>query len=620
MKRHLVPAVVLTGALAAGLLFRTELVAWFDPGDAPSERTGGAGGAGHAGHGAPAPSSGSSTPAPKPGEPTLAPATLPDASLSALRAALAAVERLRDELAHDRHDGLAAPAREVAHALRAARTALPADTSAVAAVLADGVAAAERLGDTHDLTAARAAFAELNRQLIAVAAADPRLQDGWHVFRCPMADGFEKWVQREPALENPYMGQSMLACGNASTWGSGAAAAATPAGGAIVSHDGHGHDGDDISHYTCSMHPSVRRDAPGSCPLCGMALSPVTFDEEESGVVRVDEGRRLQLGIRTGAVARAPMQRTLRAVGRVAYDETRLRDVTLKLGGWITKLHVTQTGQPVRKGQLLFRLYSPELFAAQQEYLLARGRHDALERAAAKKLELWGLTAAQIAEVAARGQPLEDVPFYAPGGGYVIEKNVVEGAAVQPGERLFRIAALDKVWVEAELFEADLPSVKPGAPATVELSYLPGATFAGKVAYVYPYLDPAARTGKVRIELPNAGRELKPDMYASVTFAIDLGTRLQIPIDAVVYTGMRRLVFVDLGEGRLRPQEVTLGARTDDQVEILSGLSAGQTVVTSGNFLVAAESRIRSAAKLWRDERAGSASAAGAHAGHGGAP
>lgn len=612
MKRRLVPLVVVAVALVAGIIFRSELVAWFSPGDARSAR---AGGNPHAGHGGVAPPATPAT-APgtkpaaspsKPSEPVLGATVLPEPSVSALRTAFGAVERLRAELAGDRHDALAPPAREVVHALRAAKAALPAGATDVAAVLSDGIAAAETLAGhgAHDLTAARAAFAELNRQLIALAAADPRLQDGWHVFRCPMADGFEKWLQRGDSLENPYMGQSMLACGSSSTWGA-AAAPPVPAG-AMVSHEGHGHEGSDVSHYTCSMHPSVRRDAPGACPICGMALSPVTFDELESGVVMVDESRRKEIGIRTGKVARAPMKRTLRAVGRVAYDETRLRDVTLKLGGWITKLQVTQTGQPVRKGQLLFRLYSPELFAAQQEYLLARGRHAALERAAAKKLELWGLTAAQIAQIAEKGEPLEDVPFYAPAGGYVIEKNVVEGAAVQAGERLFRIAALDKVWVEAELFEADLPSVTRGQAATVELSYLPGTTFEGKVAYVYPYLDPVARTGKVRIELPNDGRELKPDMYASVSFAIDLGTRLQLPIDAVVYTGTRRLVFVDLGEGRLRPQEVTLGARTDDQVEVLAGLADGQTVVTSGNFLVAAESRIRSAAKLWTEERAGGA-------------
>jgi Cu(I)/Ag(I) efflux system membrane fusion protein len=367
-----------------------------------------------------------------------------------------------------------------------------------------------------------------------------------------------------------------------------------------------------VAYYTCPMHPAVHADHEGQCPICGMTLTPVSAADVAGGIVRIDEAQRAIAGIRTGKVERAPMTRTLRAVGRIAYDESRLHDVTLKLDGWITKLHVSETGQPVKKGQLLFTMYSPELFAAQEEYLLARGRADALAQAAEKKLALWGLTAAQIASVAEAGEPLENVPFYAPAGGYVIEKNVVDGAMVKAGERLFRIAALDKVWVEADVFEADLRTVKVGQHATVELSYLPGTTFDGKVSYVYPYLDAATRTGKVRIELPNGGRELKPDMYATVSFAVDLGPRLQVPVDAVVYTGPRRLVFVDLGEGRLRPQEVTLGARTDDRVEVLGGLAEGDTVVTSGNFLVAAESRIRSAAKLWRDERAGARAGAGA--------
>lgn len=595
MKRYILPAIVVSGALVGGAVFRTELAEWFDGGDGKRQRAG----VNAHDHGGAKPATAPTTPlAVEPTEPPLARTVLPDGSLSALRAAFDAVERIRAELAHDRHDALSASARDVSHALRAAKASLPPGATDISAVLADATAAADTLSAAHDLAAARAAYGELNRQLLGIAAADPRLQEGWHIFRCPMATGFK----------------AMATCGDVSGWGAEPSVAGVATGPAIVSHEGHGHDGDDVSHYTCSMHPSVRRDAPGTCPMCGMALSPVTFEEQESGVVRIDEARGREIGIRTGKVERAPMQRTLRAVGRVAYDETRLRDVTLKLGGWITKLHVTQTGQPVKQGQLLFTLYSPELFAAQQEYLLARarsgdlaagGRGDALAKAAEKKLELWGLTAAQIAKVAEKGEPLENVPFFAPAGGYVIEKNVVEGAAVMAGERLFRIAALDKVWVEAELFEADLPSVKAGQPATVELSYLPGSVFDGKVAYVYPYLDPAARTGKVRVELPNAGRELKPDMFATVSFAVDLGTRLQIPIDAVVYTGPRRLVFVDLAEGRLRPQEVTLGARTDDKVEVLSGLTEGQTVVTSGNFLVAAESRIRSAAKFWSEERAG---------------
>jgi Cu(I)/Ag(I) efflux system membrane fusion protein len=265
----------------------------------------------------------------------------------------------------------------------------------------------------------------------------------------------------------------------------------------------------------------------------------------------------------------------------------------------------------VKKGQLLFTLYSPDLYAAQQEYLLARegaaasggSRGDYLVRAAEKKLELWGVSRTQIDALAKRGTPVEDVPFYSPATGFVIEKDVVEGASVMAGQRLFRIAALDRVWVEAEVYEADLAVIRKGQRALVTLSYLPDKRYEGTVAYVYPYLDASSRTARVRIELPNDKLELKPDMYASVAFQVELGPRLQIPIGAVVYTGPRRLVFVDAGDGRLRPQEVTLGARNEDMVEVASGLVEGQQIIASGNFLIAAESRIRSNAKFWSEER-----------------
>jgi Cu(I)/Ag(I) efflux system membrane fusion protein len=531
---------------------------------------------------------------------------LPAPALDALRHAFEAAERVRAELAADRGD-VAEPAREAAQAIRAAQAALPPARADIADCLERAVAEAERVATAPDLESARRAFGDLNRFLIALAAADPRLQQGWNVFRCPMAEGFRKWFQRSPSVENPYMGRAMQTCGGSTTWGT------TPADDAGVSHEGHDHDGKDVSYYTCPMHPSVREKRDGTCPICSMDLSPVTYDEEESGVIYVDQTRRGALGIRTGKVVRAPMTRSIRALARVAYDESQLEDVTLKLGGFISKLYVADTGQPVKKGQPLFTLYSPELFAAQQEYLLARESHadagsdrgEYLVRAAEKKLELWGMSRAQIDEIGRRGKPLEDVPFYAPASGYVIEKDVVEGAAVTVGQRLFRIAALDRVWAVADVYEGDVALIEKGMRAVVAMSYVPGKTYEGKVSYVYPYLDPASRTGKVRIELRNKGLELKPDMYATVAFQIELGPRLQIPIDAVVYTGPRRLVFVDIGEGRLRPQEVTLGARTDDMVEVLGGLREDQTIVTSGNFLVAAESRIRSSAKIWTEERAG---------------
>ena len=372
-------------------------------------------------------------------------------------------------------------------------------------------------------------------------------------------------------------------------------------------------NGGDVSYYTCSMHPSVHSQGPGKCPICSMDLTPVTREEEHAGVIHIEENRRALLGIRTTKVVRAPIDLDITAKGRVAVDETRLREITLKLGGYISDLRVNAPGQAVSRGDTLFTLYSPELYAAEQEYLIARQNHDAMRvngdanhterlvKAAETRLRLWGMADDQIAELVKRGEPIERVPFKAPAGGVVIEKAVVDGAAVTAGQRLFRIADLGDVWVEADLYEADLQRIAKNMPASIALDYLPGKTFEGKVAFVYPYLDPAARTGRVRIALPNKGLELKPDMYATVTFKLPLGPRLLVPISAVVYTGPRRLVFMDLGNGALRPQEVTIGARSGDMVEIARGLNEGDVVVSSGNFLVAAESRVRSAGSFWED-------------------
>ncbi len=383
----------------------------------------------------------------------------------------------------------------------------------------------------------------------------------------------------------------------------------TPLGGTGETTTGSG-SGSDVAYYTCSMHPQVHADHPGACPICSMPLSPVSQTEQQTGVVRVDENRRAQLGIRTAKVVRAPMTLAIRAQGRLVVDETLLHDVTLKIGGYVSALAVNATGQRVGKGDTLFTLYSPELYAAQQEYLIARTnrdamhlagdatRSDALVRASETKLRLWGLDEDQLRAMVAKGEPIERLPFRSPASGVVMEKSVVDGDAVTAGQRLFRIADLDRIWVEADVYEADLGRIVKGQPATVTLTYLPGRTFEGKVAFVYPYLDPISRTGRVRIVLRNKGIELKPDMFATVTFDLPLGDRIQIPSSAVIYTGPRRLVFVDLGDGRLKPQEIAIGARSGDLVEVLSGVHEGDSIVTSGNFLVAAESRVRSGGVL----------------------
>ena len=615
LRRHPVPLALGGALLAAAVVFWRPLVSWFG-GDAADQQT--------SAPGVPAPQPDMTPPQPAPDQPVLPASTLPDGPLSALQNAYAAHEEVRALLARDQIQGIAVPAALVARQLHAAHAALGNTAPEIAATLADAASAADRMAATTALPDARREFGEVNRALVAIAAADPRLQSGWQLFSCPMTGGYQKWFQRGEVLDNPYMGQAMLTCGSAAKWEAEAPPATATAPSVALSHEGHPHAGTDVAHYTCAMHPSVERKQPGTCPICGMNLSPVTYDELESGVVRVDEARRERIGVKTARVGRAPMSIAIRAVGRLTFDETRLHDVTLRVSGWITRLRVNSTGQPVRRGEALLSLYSPDLFAAQQEYLLAReshraageGRGDYLLAAAEKKLSLWGMSSGQIQALARRGAASEEISVPAPASGFVIEKNVVEGAAVEPGQRLFRIASLDKVWVEAQVYELDVSQVRKGQTALVTLPYQPGDSLRGTVAYVYPYLDPTSRTGRVRIELVNKDLAFKPDMYANVEIRVDLGPRLQIPTDAVIYTGPRRLVFVDLGEGRFRPQEVTLGARSGEAVEVRAGLQAGDVIVTSGNFLIAAESRIRSAAGMWSDEVGDRRPAEDGHAGH----
>lgn len=370
--------------------------------------------------------------------------------------------------------------------------------------------------------------------------------------------------------------------------------------------DHHAHE-EGVAYYTCSMHPSVRQSSPGKCPICGMELTPVTQQDLNTGTVVVDEVRRQQIGVKTATVTRRNITRHIRAVGQVVLDETRLTDVNLRMSGWVQRLHVDETGQRVKKGQVLFTLYSPELYAAQREYLtvLKRDREAGAEamseltRASEQRLRLLGMSQPQIRELGRRGTAWENVPVVAPSTGYVIEKDVVEGGRIEAGTRVYRIADLSRVWIDAEVYESDLAQVKKGQTVSVALPYVPGRRFDGRVDYLYPTLDEITRTGRARIALDNPGLTLKPDMYADVELEVDLGERLVIPDSAVIYTGPRRLVFVDLGEGRLRPQDVEIGVQAGGYVEVTRGLQPGDVVVTSGNFLIAAESRIRSATGYW---------------------
>jgi Cu(I)/Ag(I) efflux system membrane fusion protein len=527
--------------------------------------------------------------------------------LTSLRASLVAYEESRDLLADDRLEGLEAAASRLSTAMREAEAGARVLSPRLQSILAESSRVADSLGDAEDLEAAREAFGELSRLLLVMANVDPRLLDDWHVFECPMTKTFPKWMQPDSEMENPFMGQAMPGCGTPTDMQVTPPTSLSE----VEAHVEHAHDGE-VAYYTCSMHPSVKSDEPGTCPICSMDLVPVTREELDTGVIFVDAQRRQTIGVRTAPVRRQPISVHIRAVGKIVYDETRLAEVTVKYKGWIGKLYADTTGERVREGEPLFTLYSPELYAAQEELLTALAsqsaaratsvpdRADYLVDAARKKLRLWDIEDEQVKRIAESGEPLEYIPVLSPVAGHVIEKNIVEGSSVEPGETLYRIAGLDKVWVEAEVYESELPLVDVGQEAEVTLPYLPGRSFRGRVSFVYPYLEGESRTGRVRIELPNPGLELKPGMYANVDLGKELGERLVVPEEAVLYAGLRRLVFLDLGEGRLKPQEIEVGVKSGDFFEVLSGLEEGDVVVTSGNFLVAAESRIKSAAKQWQ--------------------
>ena len=319
------------------------------------------------------------------------------------------------------------------------------------------------------------------------------------------------------------------------------------------------------------------------------------------GTISVDARRRQAIGLTIGEAAIQVMRRQVRAVGRVTYDETRLSDVSLRFDAWIGELFADHVGAVVNRGDTLFSVYGPDLLTAQQEYLeiLRRNGSASLKEAARKRLELWNLPEREIAALAARGTPLDYVPITAPRSGVVIAKDVVEGTAHRAGVTLMRIADLSEVWIDAQIYEADLATIAQGMRATVTLPFLPGQTFEGQIDYIYPFLESASRTARIRVPLDNSDGALKPDMYAEVLVEIDLGQRLVVPTESVIFAGESRVVFEDLGDGRLAPRRIQTGQRNGDYIEVLDGIAAGARIVTSGTFLIASESRLSSGLDQW---------------------
>ena len=338
-----------------------------------------------------------------------------------------------------------------------------------------------------------------------------------------------------------------------------------------------------------------------------MDMPGMDMGGQGTGTIQLSAAELATFGVTFGGVEVRDLDESLRTVGIVTFDETRLAAVAPKFGGYLERLYVDFTGKNVRRGEPLVEIYSPELVAAQEELLLAaRLERDLagsvvpgvppsssdLLGAARRRLRLWDVTDAQIDEILAAGEPRRTLTLYAPVSGVVIEKSVIEGENVRAGQTLYRIADLSEVWVEAELREGDAGLVAEGDPASVELAAFPGRPLAARIEYVYPTLEERARTLRVRIRVPNPTGRLKPGMYATVRLQSPGRPALTVPSSAVLDTGDRQLVFVDLGGGRILPQEVELGRRTGELSEVLSGLEPGQRVVTSAQFLLDSESNL----------------------------
>lgn len=404
--------------------------------------------------------------------------------------------------------------------------------------------------------------------------------------------------------------------------------------------------------YHCPMHPQVKSDHPGTCPICGMTLVPdeapaaqpsgrilyyhdpkqpayksdkpginpetgnalvPVYEPPAAGLVMIPAEKQQWIGLKTGTAEMHAAVETIRVNGRVAVDETRIVRVQTRYEGWIDKVHVDFTGRFVRQGEPMLTLYSPELVASQQEYLLARRAQETLghsmvagvaahntslaEAARTRLVERWGLDDAAMAQLEKTGKPQRTTTLYAPASGFVLTRNAFPNQMLKPDMELYTLADLSHVWIYAEVYESDMADVRLGQIALVEPAYAPGRKFRARVTYILPQVDPQTRTLKVRLEADNPDLSLRPDLFMNVEFPVARPARLSVPEDAVIDTGTSQVVYVDLGEGKFEPRRVEAGERYDGRVEILSGLQPGERIVVSGAFLVDSESRMRSGSK-----------------------
>ena len=370
-----------------------------------------------------------------------------------------------------------------------------------------------------------------------------------------------------------------------------------------------------IAYYKDPMHPWYTSDKPGKAPDCGMDLVPVYEGEDDLKGIKIDPVTVQNIGVKIEEVMKRKLNKSIRTVGSVTYDETKVYSINTKIMGWVEKLYVDYTGRLVRKGEPLMELYSPELVSTQEEYLEAlryqkklrgsgieeaRKGADDLVQSAKRRLLYWDIPESEIKALEERDATKKTMVFYSSVDGIVMEKMVLKGQNVMAGMELFKIADLSTVWVLADIYQFELPWVKVGQLAEIELSYLPGKSFKGRITYIYPYLNSETRTAKVRIEVQNtSGFEFKPDMFAIVKIVspLELET-VAVPDQSIIHSGERNVAVIALGGGYFDPREVKLGVTADGYVQVLEGIKEGEKIVISSQFLIDSESNLKAAIGL----------------------
>jgi Cu(I)/Ag(I) efflux system membrane fusion protein len=346
------------------------------------------------------------------------------------------------------------------------------------------------------------------------------------------------------------------------------------------------------------------------------AVAETKQEGDEETAVEIPTEKQQLIGVKITAAEIKPLTKIIRTVGIVEYDERRLATVNMKFEGWIEKLYVDYSGKYVKKGERLAEIYSPELLATQQEFInllkwskegaASRNKEvgamlsrdsNAIVEGARQRLRLWDISEDQIASIEQTGKPVRTLTVKSPASGYVVQKTIVRGQRVMPGEKLFDIADLSTVWVVSDIFEYELPLIKAGNKAMISLSYFPGKEFSSTIEYVYPTISGDTRSAKVRFTIPNPGNKLKPQMYTNVEVKVSLGKRLLVPEDAVLDSGKRQIVYVDKGEGNFEPRTVTVGIKADGMIEIVAGLKAGERIASAATFMIDSEARLKGIVK-----------------------